>query len=345
MSNPKYDPQKDHTREKLRIFAAYLDRCLSIMRHHFSTIGVYDMFAGQGKYGDDEGSAMLAANIIGEHRKAGCDIRLYLNDSDPETCRKLQANIRRENNRDWVFCTQKDANEAIASYIDFPLSSQLFYLDPFGYSQIRKNIMDAICFAPKTECLLFVPVSHIARFARADKKDERFAPLIRFLREYGIDAKDHKNAKLKEWRRIIKDAFVHAYPDRFVGMAELTPAGPNYYGLYFIGNHILGLEKFLEVVHWIKKEKGIQLNMFSADESEIRDYLSEERTNSQLCEWMFRHGHAPKPGREILKRMEERGEILVRPISGKRRKGTFYLSAKHNNLTPKIMIQSAHVGN
>ena len=347
MSNPKYNPQKDHTREKLRIFSAYLDRCLSIMLGGFPAMRIYDMFAGQGKYEGSSGSAVYAAQIVREHRdKTGKDVRLHLNESDPVKFDMLCKHVNVEESGNWLQCTKKDANEAVNECLSSSSRvPQLFYLDPFGYSQIRKATMDQICGARKTECLLFVPVSHIARFARKAYNDESVAALFNFLKDYDINPNNENATKAKDWLRIIKNAFVRAYPGRYVGLAELA-SGPNYYGLYFVCNHLKGLEKFLEIVQWVKEQRGLQLNLFSAEEPEILSYLSEWRTNNEIYEWMLQQGRDGKQARALLLELNNKGKITVSTCDGtKWKKGSFYLSYKYYEASPKIKVKSDHVGN
>lgn len=339
MEEKKYTPQNNHTQEKLRVFSSYLDVYLGILlrQNYLRRVDIYDMFAGRGKYGDNPGSAVLALEIIKKHREESKkDVRLYLNDSDPDNYRLLCEITKSEK---WVSCQGIDANDAINGHIkdihDNRLGSdykQFFYLDPFGYSQIEKETLDGIIRLSNTECLLFVPVTRIVQFFRiGSTMDGQLLSIKKFLKEYHINIEDHKDAEWHDWGHIIKDAFAKIYSKQFVGMAKLDASAGNYYALYFIGNHIFGLDKFVETVAKWESKKEHQLVLFSSDNKEIYKYLSEGiKTNKDLYVWGLRQGWTPSKTRKVLSELEGEKKITVVCHTGEtRRKGTFYLGYQH----------------
>ena len=347
---PKFDPQNLHSQKKLDIFSNYLQRYLSILGERCPSIRVYDMFAGKGKYSGRPGSAVQAVDIIKEYRtRSERDVRLYLNEKDATNYDSLCQNIDLRTNKQWLTCTQKDANDIIPKYLsDCRDSYQLFFLDPFGYTQISKKTVDNICNHRHSECLWFIPVSNIGRFASTAS---RVKGLARFLEEYGITYKAGQSEHITwEWTTILKKAFVNSYPNHYVATATLK-APHGVYALYFMTRHIHGLEKFMEVVDSVAERRQVQLPLFNSieDHDEMRQFLSVERSNKEVYKWMLLQGRVPKSARKILMEMEKRGEIRVRPTdSAKRRRlGDFYLGYQHypEKFPPKIMIQSTHVGN
>ena len=345
---PKFDPKNQHSQKKLDIFSRYLQLYLSILGEKCPSIRVYDMFAGKGKYGEHHGSAVRAVDIIKEYRtRSEHDVRLYLNEKKTKNYNSLCQNINLQTNKQWLTCTQKDANDIIPKYLsDCRDSYQLFFLDPFGYTQISKETVDNICKHRHSECLWFIPVSNIRRFAFTAKPVKGLA---RFLEEYGITYEGHRSKHITwEWPTILKDAFDRNYPEHYVA-AETLKAPHGIYALYFITRHIHGLEKFMEVVDSVDEQRQSQLPLFNSIEGndETRQFLSKERSNNEVYEWMLKQGRASKSAFNILKDMEKRGEINVRSADAarQRQKGGFYLNYKSYQESPKIMIQSAHVGN
>ena len=345
---PKFDPKNQHSQKKLVIFSKYLQRYLDVVGKRSRSIRVYDMFAGKGQYNENPGSAVQAVDIIKKYRAySNCDVRLYLNEKDPENYNSLCQNIKLQDHQEWLTCTQENANDMIAKYLSDPYKSrQLFFLDPFGYTQISKETVDNICAQPQSECLWFIPVSNIGRFASIAS---RVDGLDRFMEEYGIAPEVYKGKNITwKWVTILKKAFVNSYPDHYVSVAKLK-APHGIYALYFMTRHIRGLDKFVEVVDSVAEQSQSQLKLFTSteDNDETRQFLSVERSNKEVYEWMLKQGRVPKSARKILREMEKRGEINVRPTDAtqQRRKGSFYLNYQHYQESPKIMIQSAHVGN
>ena len=360
MPKPKYTPEKGHTQKKLRIFSAYLDRYLTILlpQKYVGRVDVYDMFAGQGMYQGDAGSAMLALETIKKHRaRQGKNVRLHLNENNPEHFQKLCEHIGAgtSDSSNWASCSQQDANDAIAEKLgNVPQNShKLFYLDPFGYSQIKKPTLDAIVRKPGAECLLFVPVSNIVRFIRKGAEAKEQLPTIaKFIEEYGINIRQHSNAEWQDWGGIIRTAFIKTYGQAFrspyIGIATLKTARANYYALYFFSKHPKGMEQFTEIVNRVKEDEEPQLNLFVPDNREVLQYLSDSekgRTNNDIYDWLLRQSWAIKNARACLYEMEKSGKITVQAKTGKRKSGDFYLSYKRSRESPKIVVKLNRDGN
>ena len=343
-----FDPKNQHSQKKLIIFSKYLQRYLNVLGGKCPSIRVYDMFAGRGKYNGSPGSAVQAVDIIKEYRqRSECDVQLYLNEKDAENYSSLCQNIDLQAHKQWLTCTQGDANDMVAKYSSSHRNSyQLFFLDPFGYTQISKETVDRICSHSHSECLWFIPVSDMGRFLSIANQVDGLA---RFMKEYGITYEAHqgKNITLKSVT-ILKDAFASKYPDHCVAVAKLK-ATHGVYALYFMTKHIRGLDKFVEIVNWVAEQSQGQFELFNdtEDDKAILQFLSEEQSNNEVYKWMLKQGRAPKSARKTLMVMEENGKINVRPTDAtqQRRKGSFYLNYQHYQQSPKIMIQSAHVGN
>ncbi len=341
MSKPNYDPNAIQSSEKLAVYTRYLQRYLNVMlnRTDVDEIHICDMLAGRGKcdsqadgglslfanQGEEyskeaEGSALLAMNIIKETLKkfSKKEIRLYLNEleSYDDLCNNISPKP------EWVSCSNKDVNKAVDEYFACLNKDvdKLFYLDPFGYTQIKKESLDKIVRTPRTECLLFVPVTRISQFVNRNKPADEQAPGIpRFLKDYNIDHENYKQAKPSHWGLIIKEAFAKIYSKQYVGVAIFKAKNSNYYALYFIGNHFYGLEKFLESVKKLR---------ILSQESEIESYLSEWRTNFDIYVWGLKNGWLPTKTNIVLTRMKEKNQLDIDNRGEKNNLGFFYLNHK-----------------
>ena len=353
MPKPRHNPEERHTQEKLRVFSGYLDRYLTILLAlpYVKRVDIFDMLAGQGMYGSAAGSAMRAFETVKKHRQKqpGKDVHLHLNEGVYEKFRTLREHIQPDSpeNRGWVKCSQQDVNAIVAERLsEVPSNAyKLFYLDPFGYTQIKKRTLDCIVSAPRAECLLFVPVTRFAQFFRKGvAENEQLKPIKKFCEEYNIDPLLHQNVKWRDWGRVIRNAFVRTYgqgpSDPYVGIAYLGTEGANYYALYFFGQHAKGMEKFMEVVNQFENP---QPDLFPPENKEALAYLSEKRTNCDIYEWALQEGWAPKNCRAFLFDLEKRGKITVHS-TGKRRPGDFYLSYEHSR-QPKIVVELNRDGN
>ncbi len=349
---PDYDPTNIQSKKKLDVYIGYLRIYLNILLRAFpKEIHIYDMLAGRGKYGESKspGSAIQARDVIEKllSELSNKKVYLHLNEYDIEIYNELCINIG-DPKPDWVDCTNEDVNHAIQLCLDKDSDNnhEIFYLDPFGYTQIEKASIDKIMGRRHAECLLFVPVSNIARFyKRGQPVKEQIEGVARFLEEYEIDTQEIDAQKIEwdDWRRFIKDKLAEIYSKQYVGMATLQTDSANNYALYFIGNHIYGLDKFVEVVSKIEKDEDVQLTLFSeADEkfeSDLCEYLSESRTNIDLYIWGLEQGWSPSRTNKVLARLDKVGNLDVSSTINRKR-GIFYLSYKyHRMISPVLSVK------
>ena len=352
MPKPRHNPEERHTQEKLRVFSEYLDRYLTILLAlpYVKRVDIFDMLAGQGMYGSAAGSAMRAFETVKKHRQKqpGKDVHLHLNEGVYEKFRTLREHIQPDSpeNRGWVKCSQKDVNVAVDECLGEVHSNayKLFYLDPFGYTQIDKDTLSRIVSAQNTECLLFVPVTRFAQFVRKGvAENKQLKSIKKFCEEYNIEPLRHQNTEWSAWGDVVRDAFVRTYGQRsgpYVGMFPLNAGNTNHYALYFFGKHPYGMEKFMEIVESLKEE---QLDLFIPREveKEILEFLSEPRTNGDIYEWALRKGWSVKTAGKHLRAMEEQEMFVVAP---KRKAGIFYLSYQ-NSKKRKIVVELTRDGN
>ena len=335
----------EHTRDKLELYRQYLARYLPIMANQrfYDKINIYDVFAGRGKYGNNQdGSAAIAAKMIDETLKSSNkDISLFLNEYDRENYKELKNNLEAYS---FSKFTDLSADEFISK-----LSPQtpegaieFFFIDPYGYTQISKNNYDFLFQRKRCEYLIFMPIRHIHRFVRGEKVPPS---IIRFIEDMNIDRKALRESidnsrGINDFGRIINDGLEITSGKKFClyKILENKHNNKNKYGLYFISDHIRGAEKFLESIKKLDSMKNTQTEFGFIKERDIREKIYEITKSGKIsnvdlyCEGV-RRGIFSSDMNSELKKLEEEGEIIV---EGTERIGhRFYM----NNKKIKIYIR------
>ena len=189
---------EEHSKVKLSIYKEYLKAYLAIMSVQiwYKQINVIDPFAGVGiSNNGQDGSAIIARNII-QGMKTDKQIRLFLNELDKNNFQQLKTNI---GEHDFITFCNEDADKFLFEISSGTLSGHsLYFIDPFGYTQISKNTYENCLLNSKNaDILIFIPIYHIYRFIKRDT-EEQLAPIAKFLNDFNIPETDVK--KDKEYR-------------------------------------------------------------------------------------------------------------------------------------------------
>ncbi len=340
--------QPPHTQEKLSVYKEYLINYLSVMCsvRHWNT-AVWEPFAGEGESTDKEkGSAMIAAETIKDFRvKKDKDIRLFLNELNPQKYQRLEKSM--EPYSDFVGVFNMDAKDFLDEIIKFLSSSRkihsLIFIDPYGYTQYTKENLVRLLNLSRIDYLIFMPTSHIYRFHGKEDNPARQFALDLGVKPGTLSKPDHDAfsaellGKLKE---IAKSDYGYRYQLE-------NRNGSSTHHLFFITKNRRGAEKFLEVKNKLKAQLTQQLTFFDFNEIEIKkdlsDMLQKPISNTKLSDEMIKKGYLPKEINPLLKKMEKDGKLKIFLISphSKRRKGSFYLNDKEENLN-KIGICLDH---
>ena len=337
--------QPQHTKEKLSVYKEYLINYLSVMCgvKHWNAAAVWEPFAGEGVNADGErGSAMIAAEIIKDFR-AKKDIRLFLNELNSKKYQRLKESMKPY--PDFVGVFNMDAEDFLDEIIKFLSSSRkihsLIFIDPYGYTQYSKENLVRLLALSRIDYLIFMPTSHIYRFLGGEDN-----PARQFASDLGVKLnKDNYDtfsvellARLKE---IAKSDYGYSYK------LENKEASSAHHHLFFITKNRRGAEQFLKAKNKLKAKLTQQLTIFDFDEIEMKkdlsDMLQKPITNTKLSDEMIKKGYLPKEINPLLKKMEKDGKLKIFLISphSKRRKGSFYLNDKEENLN-KIGICLDH---
>jgi len=285
-----------HTQAKLDLYKGYLEHYLRVLGYadFCKQISLFDLYCGAGIYDDGKkGSPLLTIdcikNINAEIINSGMKIKpiyLAVNDYDTQKVERVRNNI---NIQDIENCTieyyNKDANEMldiVATRVSkYPNDYRnLVFLDPYGYSNIKKDKIINLLTNGCTEVIMFLPVMQMYRFteiAFIDEERPHYENLRQFIISFFNDLERLKTESIFEFIRSIKEA-LSINNQYFTCSHYIEREKGSYYALFFISSSIYGLEKMLET-KWKEdpvKGKGfnqnkcpMQLSMFDEELNEI----------------------------------------------------------------------------
>lgn len=324
-----------HTEAKLKFYIHYLERYLPILvkTPFVNKINIYDMFCGQVIYDDGkESGAVRAFNKIKEVQENNPDsdteITLLLNDLDTTRIKDIRSWLNKQTSNFKTVTHNEDATDLIPKLIE-GINEQdnkvrnLVFIDPYGYKEIDKNLIQGLMQNGRTEIILFLPINQMTRFRNKTKGDEvekDFLPLKKFIEQFGIDIGviDGDIDLIKAIETALSFDGSH-----FSTSYHLKNKQGKYYALFFMASHILGLQKIIEVKWGLDEQQGSGFNdtnqqdMFlevektAQLETELKNYTQEARNNNELYEWTLKQGFLPKHTNLILKELKLNSHIQV----------------------------------
>jgi three-Cys-motif partner protein len=369
-TNKKADVKKTlqiHSQAKVEFYKEYLVRYLRILSlsPFIRQINIYDVFCGMGVYKDGgKGSPIAAFEAIKNFRedplssKGQCLIKLVVNDKDKQNVENTESYISKHNNG---FCQLETHNKDIDemfSYVSAKVSEStsiernLVFIDPYGYSKIKREILEQIMRNGRTEIILFLPISFMKRFTNAAVTDEnnvvQYEPLRAFIDSFFPD--NHpirgENIGVHDYIRYISDA-LKLGKDFFTTSYYIERNVSTFFALFFISPHIYGFEKILEVKWALDASHGGGFNLpedmdnlFKEDfikedrlynynvlRALLLDYLKQSRTNREVYKFVLRNEFLPKHANNVIKDMHSQGLLSLVTNDGKPvRKGAYHIN-------------------
>ena len=336
-------------KEKIEVYRHYLDVYLNIVTKvsKDKDINVYEPLSGDGKdqhfYGEFQydGSVKAAINIIEKHRKdSKCQIKYFINDNDTNKHKKSQEKYK---DYEWVNISKLDAKTFINNYASVGGSHNLWFIDPYGYTQVEKEDIDKIIFSHnKSDIIIFFPTIFITRFISDPDSEETPAPIKKFFQDWGIKYQGMEDINDPEiCEEIIKDAMKSNYPKHYISSYTLKKdSNIHTFSLFFISKHPLGAEKFLETKDKLsEQDKQIEIpynnNLTQQYEEEleelIKEFLKEEKTNREIYIWGLRNELSTKYFNKLLRKLESENTITIKLArqENKRNNKSFYIGYRY----------------
>lgn len=349
---------REHSQAKLDFYQNYLIKYLMILLSdpYTNEINIYDIFCGIGIYEDgNHGSPIIAIKIIKDllQKYPQKNINLIINDIDKSKIDFVSQyidnnykNVCRVNSHN-LDATEmlKIVNQSI--YESKKGTKNLVFIDPYGYKEIYKNDILKIMDSKKSEIIIFLPIAQMYRFSNAaltDEENNSYRHLRRFIQDFfDVTHPIHDENLDNQFQYIdyIKEAF--SFDDKYYSASyRIQRDSRNYYSLFFITNHIYGLDRIIDT-KWkldsncgegFKKIKTEHLftgmfeetdkeNCLEKLESSLKEYLVEYRTNNEIYEFTLIAGFLPKHSNEILKDLFKNHKLeFDRDV----RKNSFYLN-------------------
>ena len=356
-----------HSQAKLEFYAKYLSRYLRILclAKHIKRINIYDVFCGIGIYDDGgKGSPIVAFDAIKDlvsekFKNTDTQISLVVNDKEQQKIERVKNYIESMNQN---FCDVRYYNYNIEQMfqivqqevsITVKDTRNLIFIDPYGYKNIKKEILYQLMVNEKTEIILFLPISHMHRFTQKaiiDEETVQYEPLRAFVNSFFNDSHPMVREQLPAMKYIQFITEALKYDNRFYTTSYYIERDTsNYFALFFMSSHIFGFEKILEVKWQLDEEAGrgfkipsMQQGLFddffaketkeksaAKLESILFNLLSEPKTNRQLYEETLKHEFLPKHTTAIFEKWQlSNPKFRVYDIkTGKEaRKRSFYIS-------------------
>ena len=333
-------PYDQGTLTKLEIFEHYVETWLPtfIKQGYIKEINIVDFFAGLGyDCNGVKGSPIRTLDLINNYYdKLLIDntiINLYLNEFDKSKFIKLESSCEeylKRNSRLNKFVKIHFYNDDFDNIYDEIIDKtrdipSLFIIDQCGIKFTSEENFNKLQKLKKTDFLFFISSSYFNRFSKSDE----------FLKHLNIDYNEIKKNPYKFIHRIVIDAYRNLIPKE--SDLRLYPFSikktPNIYGIIFGSNHILGVEKFLQIA-WkknklngeanydIDEDKGKKQFEFNFDtgglskqltkiekfEKDLEEFIKERGnvTNIDLYYFTYQHGHIAKHATEHLRKLKQK---------------------------------------
>lgn len=367
-----------HSQAKVDFYKTYLERYLVVLctSPYIKHINIYDVFCGMGVYEDGgKGSPIVAYDTIKNlfaslNFQNETNITLIVNDKSEKRISVVKDYIAKNRH---PYCEVKPYNLDVDDLFNVIIPSvnnstndtrNLIFIDPYGYKNIKKDLLYDLMKNGKTEIILFLPISHMQRFTNVAMQDEddivQYAPLREFVYSFFPDPQHpirQDTISVKDYIKYISESL--RFNNQFFTTSYFIERDrSNYFSLFFMSPHIYGFEKILEVKWTLDEEHGggfklpedmpslfadefaLQAKVENAQrlKSILIELLKEPQTNRSLYEVVLSNEFLPKHANEVLAELQKENKKfhVVNINSGMpARKGAFYLS--YNNYSQPVV--------
>ncbi|KJF41835.1 three-Cys-motif partner protein TcmP [Draconibacterium sediminis] len=340
------------TQIKLYILHKYLQEWLPVFlkrrQKYWTDISLYDMFAGEGKDSEGvNGSPLIMLEELFPYCKTIKDESLRLNvlfnEVDKKRYEALKQNISEKlmecknsemcpKTKDCilkVYEENKDFKQLFGEWYPFMQNTaqlpRFMFLDQFGIKQITEDIFEQLVSLKRTDFIFFISSSFANRFA----EQPEFQTYLKLNRESFDPTKPH------HCHRVVFNYYKQLIPrgtEYYLAPFSIKK-GPNIYGLIFGTNHLLGIEKFLNICWGINKNTGDAnydidnekinpiepslwaehdiSNKIQVFQNELKNKVlsNDLETNVEVYRWTFEMGCLPKHANEVLRELRKQRTI------------------------------------
>jgi three-Cys-motif partner protein len=249
--------REEHTKAKHDLLLAFFNKWVSIHSEYFSSrpdgglVRIYDGFAGPGVYKDgEEGSPLILMRALCQnpnlhHRWKPVRYELHFVEKETprasrlaEELEKLEAEMRdRPGWTDRVSwsVTAGRYEENVPQEVQGP-SALFLFLDPFGYSHSPMELTQDLVQQPKSDTLIFLPLSFVNRFKDREGQEQALDRFFGTPAWRDIEDGSHRPASLLG----LFEAQLRAAGLKHVGAFKLKPDQANEYFIAGASGHLSG---------------------------------------------------------------------------------------------------------
>ena len=352
MSHMLPKPLPPHSEAKLQLLKAYLEAYLGVVGHgrYTESVLLADLFCGPGMYADRKpGSPVeIGRMLAGLHKRnpVAPKTNFWFNDVLAENVTNVEKYLRpleAAHPKLNLIPSNKNAGmlipELLAEQIAGLRKTKRFYfVDPFGYSQIRLSEILSLLRVEGAELLLFQPCSFMFRFSEKGTPES----LSGFMEELSLGKPWPQGLTIMGYiqhtKRLLRERLERTH---YVDSFTIQKDAQTVFCLFFFTGHIRGFEKMLEAKWKFNKETGQGWHYSAATGVEdmfvtaspqtlILERALEARlsgrqlvTNAEIYRETLEQGFLPKHSNDILTGWQKTGKIRVDPAPP--RSGVFYL--------------------
>lgn len=368
-----------HSSAKLELYHGYLEKYIQVLvaSQVWSQINLYDVFCGSGIYEDGKsGSPILAFEAIrmnrewcAKNQKHSTPISLNINDLDKkkvEAVEQVLESKSKQANTELKFSSLPAQDFLRQIQLEVNSGKQgvrnLIFIDPYGYKEIRVEVIRNLLSNGATEIILFLPVSFIYRFAGVAQVEidiTQYEPLRELISGFFKSGHPIHRNEVKsplEFIQSLKEAM--SFDGNFHSASHFLQRDKgNFFALFFITPHLKGLEKFLETKweldpvkgqgykmpdsHGMANLFGDTLDQQDKDErlqsfaSRLEAFIkSEQRPDFELYKFTLLNEFIPKQTTAILKEWQDKGGLEVWDVRDNKpaKKGAFNIKYESTKL-------------
>lgn len=361
-----------HSQAKVRFYKTYLDIYLRVLCNtpFIQEINIYDVFCGRGLYANGgKGSPIEAADVIndiGQTFRHSKHINLHVNDKNSKHINAVRKYIQGENHKPADnFTTVYSAIDGEVYleklvtdlYFSPTYTRNLVFIDPYGYKEIKKDVIQSLLANNHTEVMIFLPISFMNRFtshALSHEEITMYKPLVDFVKSFFPPSHPIvRGEQISNLEYIAYLTKVLKFNDNYYTTSyHIERSTNNYFALFFITPNEYGYEKILETKWKLDEKDGNGFNLpqppslfdeldreenknkvFNLLKDITKSYLSNAaRTNLDLYRYALSNEFLPKHMSEVLSELLRKNVITVTQIPNTKpcKKGCFYLNRKDN---------------
>lgn len=344
------DSQKDmleHSAKKVELLKHYLSEYLPVIGNdrYTDAIHCFDLFCGEGVYPNGgEGSPLIFAHLLkGWAAKcAGKKFLFHFNDKEETKVANVKKHIAALSPfppnltiYDTVLTFDQILQLVRHKITDLGKEKAFLFIDPYGYKDIKPQIIRDLIKGGKAEVLLFLPTQQMFRFSNKGTPEA----LSDFLETLHGGHSFPVCQSIYEYVTYIVRGFRQFMPDSYVDSFTIRKDAHTAFCLFFFTSNLKGAEKMLEAKWKLDDQQGAGWSyeasfahdsLFRGADTHPLQKLIESRlhsgpqSNAAIYEVTLRAGYLPKHAVQVLSQMQKDRRTRVTPEGT--RAGAFYLN-------------------